>query len=137
MSDSDAPQMVDLELKDPSLLGASSFVNGEFCRCASRGDVVVINPANGRVVRRVLAVAPSDLDKAVSSADHAFHNHWRDTSPSDRADLLREWAKHIREAANDIAHIITLENGKDDHVSLCVCLIVWLIFILHRVILGT
>lgn len=100
-----------LELQDPALVGASSFVDGEFCRCSSKGDVIVINPANGRVVRRALAIAPSDLDRAVTSADRAFHKHWRDTAPTDRAQLLSDWAKLIREARDDIANIITLENG--------------------------
>jgi succinate-semialdehyde dehydrogenase / glutarate-semialdehyde dehydrogenase len=99
-----------LQLDDPGLVGASSFVDGAFCK-GGKGEVIVTNPANDGVVRRVAAITPADLSRAISSAARAFPG-WRNTPAKERADLLRAWSALVTAAKPDLARIITLENGK-------------------------
>jgi acyl-CoA reductase-like NAD-dependent aldehyde dehydrogenase len=104
------PPISGLELDDGHLLGASSFVDGAFCK-GGKGEVIVTNPANDGVVRRVAAAAPADISRAVSSAARAFPM-WRDTPTRQRSRLLRAWSARIATAKDDLARIVTLENGK-------------------------
>jgi succinate-semialdehyde dehydrogenase / glutarate-semialdehyde dehydrogenase len=114
MSDNDNGKMArvggGLQLDDPGLVNASSFVDGAFCK-GGKGEVVVTNPANDGVVRRVAAITPADLSRAISSAARAFPD-WRNTPAKERADLLRAWSALVTTAKPDLARIITLENGK-------------------------
>ena len=71
----------------------------------------VLNPANGQVLGTVAHASQSDLADALASAQAGFQV-WRNTSGEDRAAILRKAAALIEERAEEIAALMTLEQGK-------------------------
>lgn len=88
----------------------SLYINGEFIS-VDREFQDVINPASGDVIGKLPCANKSDLDLALQSAEAAFVK-WRATSPMERSTILRRVAQLARERSSDIAHGITLDNGK-------------------------
>jgi len=74
-------------------------------------DLPVRNPATEEIIGRVPIATQTDLDDALAAAAIGFAA-WRQTSPRDRANLIREASRLMRERQDDIAHSITLEHGK-------------------------
>jgi succinate-semialdehyde dehydrogenase/glutarate-semialdehyde dehydrogenase len=75
------------------------------------GDLPVINPATGAAIGKVPIADPDTLDDALVAATSGF-DVWRRTSPRERADLIRSAAALLRTRQDEIAHSITIENGK-------------------------
>ncbi|WP_322999597.1 NAD-dependent succinate-semialdehyde dehydrogenase [Castellaniella sp.] len=71
----------------------------------------VLNPATGQVIGKVAHAGIPDLDRALAAAQRGFEV-WRDTSAHDRAAIMRRAAALLRERAEDIARLLTLEQGK-------------------------
>lgn len=91
---------------DTRLLIANQWVD------ASDGRTLdVVNPATGKVIGRVAHATVADLDKALAAAQKGFEV-WRDTSAHERAAAMRRAAALLRERAEDIARLLTLEQGK-------------------------
>jgi succinate-semialdehyde dehydrogenase len=96
-------------LKRPDLLRGSAYVKGAWL---SKPDTLsVFDPANGDELAQVAACGDSDIDDAVDFAKAAFLK-WRDMLPLQRGACLRKWATGMRENAEDLAVIITAEQGK-------------------------
>ncbi len=74
-------------------------------------DLAVVNPATEEVIGRVPVARTHDLDDALQAASAGFAV-WSQTPPKERADLIREAARLMRERQDEIAHSITLEHGK-------------------------
>lgn len=86
------------------------FINGT-TRTDTRGGADVINPATGDVIGRVPFAAAAELDEAIGAAANAFPA-WAKMPAYDRGVILRKAAGLVRERVNDIARILTLEQGK-------------------------
>ncbi|KAA3619011.1 MAG: aldehyde dehydrogenase family protein, partial [Proteobacteria bacterium] len=71
----------------------------------------VLNPATGETVGRVPHASQSDLDDALTAAERAFRE-WRDVSAFERYKIMRKAAEILRTRTEDIAQIMTLEQGK-------------------------
>ncbi len=71
----------------------------------------VVDPARGETIAEVPLATPADLDEALATADRMF-GVWRSTPPEQRAAVLRKTAALLRERADAIAHVLTLEQGK-------------------------
>jgi len=71
----------------------------------------VVNPATEEEIGRLPIARPQDLDDALQAAADGFAI-WSQTSPKQRADLIREATALMRERQDEIAHAITLEHGK-------------------------
>ncbi len=85
------------------------FINGRW-RTTSETQPV-LNPATEQEIGRLPVAGIAELDEALKAAADGFEV-WRDVAPRDRADLIREAARLMRERQNEIAHAITLEHGK-------------------------
>jgi len=72
----------------------------------------VENPATGQVIAVVQGASPTEVEAAVSEADRVFNREWRWVTPRERARLLLECARVLREHADEIARIESEENGK-------------------------
>jgi succinate-semialdehyde dehydrogenase/glutarate-semialdehyde dehydrogenase len=70
-----------------------------------------VNPATGDKIGTVPHAAVSDLDRALEAAEKGFHV-WRKVSAFDRSKLMRKAANILRERADDVARIMTMEQGK-------------------------
>ncbi|CAN8065536.1 unnamed protein product [Agarophyton chilense] len=100
-----------LELKDPTLLPAASFINNSQAPVRTSQDLRVCNPFNNAIVSRVTQASNSDVAYAIETADLA-QKEWRKSSVEIRSLLLRKWHQLIKDAREDLAYIIALENGK-------------------------
>ncbi len=74
-------------------------------------DLSVINPSTEQEIGRLPIAQIGDLDDAIEAAADGFAI-WSQTSPKQRADLVREASALLRERQDDVAHSITLEHGK-------------------------
>ncbi|WP_239996197.1 NAD-dependent succinate-semialdehyde dehydrogenase [Rhizobium halophilum] len=103
--------MVTLRLKDPSLLTDKCFVAGEW-RDADNGEVLeVTNPADGTVVGSVPRMGAGETRRAVEEAGKALSG-WKALSGKQRAVILRRWFDLLMENQDDLAAIMTAEQGK-------------------------
>lgn len=94
-----------------TVLHTQAFVNGQWVDAASGAKYAVRNPANGEHVCDVPDMSADDAETAIKHAQAAFER-WRQLSPSQRAAPLLRWERLIRERTEDLAALITLENGK-------------------------
>jgi aspartate-semialdehyde dehydrogenase len=96
-------------LRRPDLLEHRAFLDGAWI---ARADTLqVTDPATAEHLADVAACSLEDADAAVQAATRAFQT-WRDTLPLARGQVLRTWAKLMRENATDLAVIMTAEQGK-------------------------
>lgn len=91
---------------DTKLLIANQWVDA-----ASGKTLDVVNPATGKVIGTVAHAAKEDLDRALAAAQAGFDT-WRNLSAHERAAIMRRAAGIVRERAEDIAKLMTMEQGK-------------------------
>ncbi|WP_238006543.1 aldehyde dehydrogenase [Dactylosporangium sp. AC04546] len=90
----------------------SFFIGGDFVRPHSDERADVINPATEGVTGSVPRAVTADMDDAVAAARRAFdETDWPHRPPAERADLLRAVARGLQDRNDEIARIITDENG--------------------------
>jgi succinate-semialdehyde dehydrogenase/glutarate-semialdehyde dehydrogenase len=99
------------KLKDPSLLIGKAFVNGEFVDAATSQTFDVHDPATGKKIGSCPEFTSDDTSKAIEAAVEAFKS-FRKTLPRERANMLRKWYDLMQQNADDLATLITWENGK-------------------------
>jgi succinate-semialdehyde dehydrogenase/glutarate-semialdehyde dehydrogenase len=87
------------------------FIDGRWLDAEARDTVAVVNPATNAVLGRVPLADASDLDRALAAAERGFAT-WRRTAPAERARILKAGADLMRERAEHIATLMTLEEGK-------------------------
>src|SRR6478609_2348109 len=87
------------------------FINGQWQDAADGRSLAVFNPASGKEIGRVAQAGKADLDRALEAAQKGFEV-WRDMPAADRAKIMRKAASLIRERANEIAPLLTQEQGK-------------------------
>jgi succinate-semialdehyde dehydrogenase/glutarate-semialdehyde dehydrogenase len=85
------------------------YIDGAWRKTAS--DLPVINPSTEEVIGQVPVAGPQDLDDALQAAKAGFET-WSQTPPRDRAELIGEAARLMRQRRDEIAHSISLEHGK-------------------------
>lgn len=87
------------------------YINGHWLPAEGRQTENIINPANGQVLATLPHATRADLDAALGAAQAAFAG-WRATAPQERSRILRAGATLVRERAEAIARMMTLEQGK-------------------------
>jgi len=105
----DTPASPLAQLKDPSLLKTDALINGEWVGGASRFDVE--DPATGELLTHVANLGASEADAAVTAA-HAAWPAWRAKTARERAAILMRWYHLLVQHADDLARILTAEQGK-------------------------
>ncbi|WP_342643995.1 NAD-dependent succinate-semialdehyde dehydrogenase [Rhodoligotrophos ferricapiens] len=87
------------------------YIDGKWTPSADGKADPVINPANENKLGTVAHASIADLDQALAAAERGFEI-WRNVSAFDRSKLMRKAADLLRERAESIARIMTLEQGK-------------------------
>ena len=100
-----------LPLKDPSLLIDKCLVNGEWVEARSGNKIDVTNPATGELIARVPSLSADEVEEAIAHADTALRP-WAKRSAKERSVILRKWFDLMVENADDLAVILTSEQGK-------------------------
>lgn len=98
-------------LKDSNLLRTQSYVDGKWIDAINGDTVSVINPAKGEHIADVPQMGRLDAENAVQAATEALQS-WRNTPAKKRSQLLRRWFDLMMEHQEDLAKILTLEQGK-------------------------
>ncbi|QJQ04904.1 NAD-dependent succinate-semialdehyde dehydrogenase [Undibacterium piscinae] len=100
-----------LTLKDPSLFKQQAYINGLWCDADSGEKIAVTNPATGEIIGHVPKMGAAETKRAIESANSAW-KPWRTLLAKDRADILRRWHGLMLEHYEDLATIMTAEQGK-------------------------
>jgi succinate-semialdehyde dehydrogenase/glutarate-semialdehyde dehydrogenase len=98
-------------LKDPSLFKEEAYIDGKWVQGANNEEFLVNNPATHEIIARVANLAPTDAERAIQAANVAFPK-WRDKTGKERAILMRKWFDLILQNKEDLAILMTLEQGK-------------------------
>src|SRR5688500_1679398 len=98
-------------LEDPGLLRQQCYVNGAWLDAPDGATLPVRNPASGSQLGTVPAFDAAATEKAVSAA-HAAFPPWAAKTAKERAILLRRWHDLILQNADDLARLMTAEQGK-------------------------
>jgi len=100
-----------LVLNKPELLREQSYINGEWVSAQDGKTFDVTNPADGSLVARVPQLGVADAKKAIEAADASWPA-WRSKTAKERSAILRKWFNLILENKDDLAAIMTAEQGK-------------------------
>lgn len=98
-------------LGDPTLFREFAFVNVQWCAGDDRAVIDVTKPADGTRIGAVAALSTAQSLAAVEFADAAFTD-WSMHLPQERSAVLRRWFELMLAHAQDLALIMTLEQGK-------------------------
>ena len=96
-------------LKEPGLLKADGLINGGWVAGASR--FAVVDPATGQELAQVANLGPVDAAAAIAAAEKAWPA-WRAKTAKERANVLMKWFALLHQHADDLARIMTAEQGK-------------------------
>ena len=100
-------------LADSSLLKTDALINGEWVAMGAAGQsrFEVIDPATGSPLADVANLGPVDCHNAIMAAEKAF-GPWRSKTAKERGAILMKWYSLILQHADDLARIMTAEQGK-------------------------
>ncbi|MHB1222122.1 MAG: NAD-dependent succinate-semialdehyde dehydrogenase [Gammaproteobacteria bacterium] len=98
-------------LQNPKLFKQACYINGEWISSDSNKTFPVKNPADNQVLGHVPDCNQTETARAIDAAHHALAA-WRTKTAKERSDLLWKWAHLIDENKNDLARLMTLEQGK-------------------------
>ena len=100
-----------LTLKDPSLLRQQCFIAGQWCDADGGATIQVTNPATGESLGTVPKMGAAETRRAIEAANAAWPE-WRKKPAKVRAAILRKWNDLILANADDLAALMTAEQGK-------------------------
>jgi succinate-semialdehyde dehydrogenase / glutarate-semialdehyde dehydrogenase len=100
-----------LALKDPSLLRQQCYINGKWVDADSGKAIDVTNPATGEVLGTVPNMGAAETRRAIEAANAAWPD-WRKKTAKERANILRKWFNLMMENQDDLATLMTAEQGK-------------------------
>ena len=100
-----------MKLNDSNLFRQQALINGEWLD-ANNGEVIdVTNPANGDKLGSVPKMGADETRAAIDAANRALPA-WRALTAKERATILRNWFNLMMEHQDDLARLMTLEQGK-------------------------
>ncbi|OPK09857.1 NADP-dependent succinate-semialdehyde dehydrogenase [Pseudomonas sp. VI4.1] len=100
-----------MKLNNPRLLRHQAYIDGEWLAADNESTITVVNPSTGVTVGQVPRMGKAETRRAIEAAERALPA-WRELSAKSRANALRRWYDLIIENQHDLAHIMTLEQGK-------------------------
>src|SRR5467141_4580514 len=100
-----------LNLKDPSLFRQQCYIDGKWADADSGKSIPVNNPATGEILGTVPNMGAAEARRAIEAANAAFPA-WRAKTAKDRAVILRKWFDLMMANQEDLAKILTAEQGK-------------------------
>ncbi len=98
-------------LQDPSLFREEAWLGGAWRQADSGRKLEVTDPSTGQVIGHVPDMGGTETDRAIAAAEAAWPA-WRGLLAKDRARILRRWADLMIENRDDLALIMTIEQGK-------------------------
>lgn len=106
-----------MNLNDPQLFRQQGYIAGRWCDADDGQTLAVTDPADGRSLGHVPLMGGAEAVRAIEAADQALPG-WRALTAKARAQILRRWFDLILEHEQDLARLMTLEQGKPLQESL-------------------
>ena len=100
-----------LNLNNPRLFRSKAYINGVWTDADDSSTFPVTNPADGTVLTTVPNQGVAETRRAIEAANEAWPE-WRNKTAKERAAILRRWFDLILESKDDLAKIMTAEQGK-------------------------
>jgi succinate-semialdehyde dehydrogenase/glutarate-semialdehyde dehydrogenase len=100
-----------IQLSDPSLLREQCYIDGGWVDADNRATSEVSDPASGEVIGTVPKMGVAETRRAIEAADRAFKS-WSRTTAKERSKILRKWFDLMMENQEDLAILMTREQGK-------------------------
>src|SRR5262245_37324519 len=98
-----------LSLKDPKLFRTQCYIDGEWL--GGRKTFPIVNPATGATLAAVPDLGADETRRAIEAAERAWPS-WRAKTAKERAAILRKWFDLMMASQEDLAQILTAEQGK-------------------------
>ncbi|GMG94028.1 NAD-dependent succinate-semialdehyde dehydrogenase [Cupriavidus sp. TKC] len=105
------PEDFAMQLKDPSLFKQLAYVDGQWIGADSGATFDVTDPATGEVIARVADLGAAETTRAVAAAEVA-QKAWAAKTGKERANILRRWFDLMLANTDDLAYLMTREQGK-------------------------
>jgi succinate-semialdehyde dehydrogenase / glutarate-semialdehyde dehydrogenase len=100
-----------MTLKDQTLFRQQCYINGQWLDADAGGTISVTNPATGEIIGTVPKMGTAETHAAIEAANAAFPA-WRARTAAERSALLRRWFELMLENQEDLAILMTAEQGK-------------------------
>ncbi|MBL0715872.1 MAG: aldehyde dehydrogenase family protein [Desulfosarcina sp.] len=100
-----------IALQDERLFRNQCYIDGAWTGADSGARLDVTNPASGDLLGTVPKLGATETRRAVEAAERALRD-WRSRTASERADLLRKWFENVMDNREDLARLMTAEQGK-------------------------
>ncbi|MGD9511399.1 MAG: aldehyde dehydrogenase family protein, partial [Geminicoccaceae bacterium] len=100
-----------LQLGDPGLVREQCYVDGTWIDADDRKTIKVTDPASGEVLGTVPSVGVAETRRAIEAAERALPA-WRARTAKERSAILRRWFDLVLANADDLAFLMTREQGK-------------------------
>jgi succinate-semialdehyde dehydrogenase/glutarate-semialdehyde dehydrogenase len=100
-----------MKLQDEKLFRQHCYIDGEWVDAIGRGTIPVTNPATGETLGSVPKMGAEETRRAIEAADRALPA-WRARTAKDRAQILRRWFDLMMANQDDLATLMTAEQGK-------------------------
>ena len=100
-----------ISLNDPSLLHEQCYIDGEWVDAADGKSIDVNNPATGEIIGTVPSLSADETRRAIEAADAAWPA-WRSKTGKERCNIMRRWYDLMMENQEDLAVLMTSEQGK-------------------------
>ena len=103
--------MMTLSLNDSELFRQQAYIGGCWCEADNGTSFQVTNPATGEVLGQVPDMGAAETRRAIEAAKVAWPG-WRRKTAKERANLLRKWHDLMMANLDDLAKLMTAEQGK-------------------------
>ncbi|CAH5753403.1 Succinate-semialdehyde dehydrogenase [NADP(+)] GabD [Klebsiella oxytoca] len=100
-----------MQLNDPTLFRQQAMINGRWRDASGKETLAVTNPANGQPLGNVPKMGAGETREAIDAAARALPA-WRALTAKERSSILRRWFELMMEHQDDLARLMTLEQGK-------------------------
>ncbi|MDR0216488.1 MAG: NAD-dependent succinate-semialdehyde dehydrogenase [Comamonas sp.] len=100
-----------MKLQDPGLLKTQCLIDGQWLFAGDGGVIDVNNPATGELLAAVPKMGEAETQAAIDAAERAFVP-WKSKTADQRAAILHKWFKLLMQHQEDLAQIMTAEQGK-------------------------
>ncbi|HEY3584443.1 MAG TPA: NAD-dependent succinate-semialdehyde dehydrogenase, partial [Casimicrobiaceae bacterium] len=107
----DTRERTSLELADTLLLREKCYIDGQWIGADDGATMPVVDPATGALVGTAPLCGAAETKRAIDAANRAFPA-WRAKTAKERSAILRAWTASMLEHADDLARILTAEQGK-------------------------
>lgn len=100
-----------MKIQDLKIFKNQAFIEGQWINADTGATFAVINPADSTILAQIPDLGVKETERAITAANKAFKS-WKNLPAENRATLLRKWGELIEKHSEELAILLTLEQGK-------------------------